>query len=170
MVVVSLVVLTAYYAALPTLEIFGLLPKGPALWALLFGLTLVVGAVTGCAAIGFNSMMADAADEHEALFGTRREGLYFAGLNFAGKAASGLGALVAGVGLDVIGFPTDLAARGGAGLHIAAPVIRGLGLVIGPGVAAIYGVSIAVFLAYRLDRAAYAGIQRVLDERRAASA
>ena len=89
--------------------------------------------MTGCAAIGFNSMMADAADEHEALFGTRREDLYFAGLNFAAKAASGLGALVAGIGLDVIGFPTNLAAKSGGGLHVDAHVVRGLGLTVGPG-------------------------------------
>ena len=169
-VVVSLVILTAYYAVLPTLQILGLLPKGPTLWAILFGLALVAGAVTGCAAIGFNSMMADAADEHESLFGTRREGLYFAGLNFAAKAASGLGALIAGVGLDVIGFPTNLAARSGAGLQLDPQVIRNLGLVVGPGLAVIYSVAIVVFLAYRIDRAAYANIQRVLDERRKASA
>ena len=51
-----------------------------------------------------------------------------------------------------------------------ASVIRNLGLMVGPGVAMIYAVSIAVFLAYRLDRATYAGIQRTLDERRAAPA
>lgn len=169
-VTVSLIVLTAYNAAMPVLQICGLLPSGAPLWALMFGLGLVVGAVTGCCAIGFNSMMADAADEHEALFGTRREGLYFAGLNFAAKAASGLGALIAGVGLDIIGFPTNLAAKAGAGLHLGPQVIRSLGLVVGPGVAAIYAVAIVVFIGYRLDRAAYAGIQRVLDERRAASA
>jgi len=77
---------------------------------------------------------------------------------------------VAGVSLDAIGFPTNLAARGDASLHMDASVIRNLGLMVGPGVAMIYAVSIAVFLAYRLDRATYAGIQRTLDERRAAPA
>lgn len=37
------------------------------------------GTVMAMAAIAFASMMADAADEHEHLFGARREGLYFAG-------------------------------------------------------------------------------------------
>src|SRR6202012_583047 len=36
--------------------------------------------------IGFQSMMADAADEHEILFGARREGLYFAGISLSVKA------------------------------------------------------------------------------------
>ena len=134
---------------------------------ILIVLALLLGAVTGCAGIGFQSMMADAADEHEALFGTRREGLYYAGLNFSAKAASGLGALIAGVGLDLIGFPTNLAARGG--VQIAAPVVRHLGLILGPGVAAIYAISTLVFIFYRLDRPAYAKIQQVLEQRRLAA-
>ena len=171
-VVVSLVILTAYYAVLPTLQIVGLLPKGPPLWAILFGLALVAGAVTGCAAIGFQ--FDDGFDARRRARSPVRYAprgpLFCRGLNFAAKAASGLGALIAGVGLDVIGFPTNLAARSGAGLQIDAQVIRNLGLVVGPGLAVIYSVAIVVFLAYRIDRAAYASIQRVLDERRAASA
>jgi GPH family glycoside/pentoside/hexuronide:cation symporter len=128
----------------------------------------MAGSVTAAAGIGFQSMMADAADEHECLFGTRREGLYFAGLNFAGKAATGLGALVAGVGLDLIGFPTNLAAKAEPGLAIAAPTLTRLGLVIGPAVGTIYLMSTLIFLAYRLDRSAYARIQQTLEARRAA--
>jgi glycoside/pentoside/hexuronide:cation symporter, GPH family len=169
-VIASLAILTAYNAIMPVLKIAGLLPEGQALWALLFGLALVAGAVTACAGIGFQSMMADAADEHESLFGTRREGLYFAGLNFAGKAATGLGALVAGVGLDVIGFPTNLAAKAEPTLAIAAPILTRLGLVIGPGVAVIYALATLIFLGYRLDRRAYAGIQETLEVRRRAAA
>ena len=168
-VIASLAILTAYNAIMPVLKIAGLLPDGRALWALLAGLALVAGAVTACAGIGFQSMMADAADEHESLFGTRREGLYFAGLNFAGKAATGLGALVAGVGLDVIGFPTNLAAKAEPTLAIAAPILTRLGLVIGPGVAVIYALATVIFLGYRLDRRAYAGIQETLEARRRAA-
>jgi GPH family glycoside/pentoside/hexuronide:cation symporter len=169
-VIVSLAVLTLYYAVMPVLKIAGVLPDGQPLWALLFGLTLVVGAVTACAGIGFQSMMADAADEHECLFGTRREGLYFAGLNFAGKAATGLGALVAGVALDLIGFPTNLAAKAGPGVAIAAPILTRLGVVVGPGVAVIYMIGTLIFLGYRLDRPAYAKIQQTLEARRRAAA
>ncbi|HXV01564.1 MAG TPA: MFS transporter [Caulobacteraceae bacterium] len=165
----ALLALTAYYGVMPVLQILHVLPTGVALWATLIVMTVGVGAVTACAAISFNSMMADAADEHEAKFGTRREALYFAGLNFAAKAASGLGSLVAGLGLDAIGFPTNLAAHG-AQIHIAGPVVRQLGLIVGPGVGSIFAVAIAVFAGYRLDRSAYARIQRSLDERRRAAA
>ncbi len=166
-VIVCLINVMCYHAVVPTLQVFGLLPTGQGLWVILIVLALLLGANTGCAGIGFQSMMADAADEHEALFGTRREGLYYAGLNFSAKAASGLGALIAGVGLDLIGFPTNLAARGG--VQIAAPVVRHLGLILGPGVAAIYAISTLVFIFYRLDRPAYAKIQQVLEQRRLAA-
>ena len=55
---------------------------------------LVSGLFAGFMAIAYPSMMADAADEHEVRFGARREGLYFSGLGFASKAATGLGQLV----------------------------------------------------------------------------
>ena len=67
--------------------------------------SFVAGIGTGFVSVAYPSMMADAADEHEYLFGRRREGLYFAGLGFAGKAATGLGVMVAGVALDLIRFP-----------------------------------------------------------------
>ncbi len=165
-----ILVLVAYHASVPMLQVAGWLPApGPVLWAILIGVSLFLGAVVGCAGIGFQSMMADAADEHESLFGTRREGLYYAGLNFSAKAATGLGALIAGLGLDLIGFPTNLAARGGANLHIATPILHHLGLIIGPLIAVIYAISAAVFLGYRLDRPRYAKIQAILEERRKAA-
>jgi GPH family glycoside/pentoside/hexuronide:cation symporter len=170
-VLVCFVSLIAYHAILPVLRILGFLPpNGPALYAILIGLAVVLGAVVCCAGISFQSMMADAADEHEFIFGTRREGLYYAGLNFSAKAASGLGALVAGVLLDLIHFPTNLAAHGGIGIHIPETVLRNLGLIYGPGVAIIYTVATLIFLGYRLDRSAYAKIQAGLDKRRKAVA
>jgi GPH family glycoside/pentoside/hexuronide:cation symporter len=67
--------------------------------------SFIAGIGTGFVSVAYPSMMADAADEHEYLYGQRREGLYFAGLGFAGKAATGLGVMVAGVALDLIRFP-----------------------------------------------------------------
>ena len=69
------------------------------------------------ALIGFQSMMADAADEHEHLFFARREGLYFAGITTSAKASSGIGAFIAGVALDLIHFPHGAAATGANAGH-----------------------------------------------------
>ncbi|HEY2482717.1 MAG TPA: MFS transporter, partial [Caulobacteraceae bacterium] len=113
------------------LRIAGLLPTPAAVMALLTVAVIMLGVGASFALIGFQSMMADAADEHEHLFGARREGLYFAGINFSAKTSSGLGVLIAGVVLDVIGFPHGLAATAHA--VIAHRSIVSLGLIYGPG-------------------------------------
>ena len=116
--------------------------------------------------VGFQSMMADAADEHEMLFGARREGVYFAGLSFSTKAASGLGGLISGAVLSLIHFPADLAAKGGDAAHIPLATVNSLGLAYGivPGVLTFACIIFTLF--YRIDRAAHARIQETLAARR----
>jgi GPH family glycoside/pentoside/hexuronide:cation symporter len=105
-------------------------------------------------------MMADAADEHEHLFGARREGLYFAGVNFSAKTSSGLGVLIAGVVLDLIGFPHGLAATTHA--VIAQHSVVSLGLIYGPGAGIVSFTAVAILTRYRLDRAKHADILEAL--------
>ena len=153
-------------AVVPMLGVTGLLPRGsPAAVAVLAGagcLSYAFGAALG---IAFQSAFADAADEHEHLFGTRREGLFFAGLNFASKAASGLGGLVAGIGLDLIHFPTNLAAHGGPNVRVDPVTATHLALLYGPGPAALVFLAIVVFARYRLSRDAHGRIQAELRGR-----
>jgi GPH family glycoside/pentoside/hexuronide:cation symporter len=152
----------------PLLRIAGLLPpNGSLLYGMLIANAVVAGIIITALVIGFQSMLADAADEHDLLFDARREGLYFAGLSFSVKAAAGAGSLFAGIALDAIGFPTGLAAHGGSGLHIAAGTIRNLGLVYGPGPALLTSICIAITWGYRIDRKRHAEIQRKLAERNA---
>lgn len=134
----------------------GLLPTGGEVMAVLSVAVILLGIATTAAIIGYNSMMADAVDEHEHLFGARREGLYFAGINFSAKASSGLGTFIAGIVLDLIGFPHAVAA--GAAVHPAAGTVLKLGLIYGPGVAVVSGVSVTLLFAYRIDRARHAAI------------
>jgi len=151
----------------PTLAVAGFMPKdGFALFAILSAFQFLVGSFATCLGISFGSMMIDAADEHEHLFGVRREALYFAGLVFAGKCAIGVGALIAGVALDLIGFPTDLAVR--PDQVIDAATLTRLGLIYGPGASCISVLSVIILLRYRLDRMELGRIQRDLAERRAA--
>jgi len=116
--------------------------------------------------IGFQSMMADAADEHEHLFGARREGLYFAGISLSAKASSGVGALIAGLVLDIIGFPHGLGPGAAAAQAISAEAIRNLGLLYGPGASMITGLAVVTLLGYRRGRADHARIREALDRRR----
>lgn len=133
---------------------------------LLFVNSLLVGTAMVCAGIGFQSMLADTADEHEWLFGVRREGLFFSSLTLAYKAAAGLGGLIAGLALDAIHFPTDLAAKGSA-LIIPNEVAAKLGLIAGPLPAAFSAIAPLFLLGYHLTRKKHAQIIAELEQRNA---
>ena len=122
-------------------------------------------------AIAFQSAMADAADEHEHLFGTRRESLYYGGPLPISRRRRRTGSASSSpcASLDLIGFPTNIAANGGAGVHIDPAVLQRFGLLYGPGAGAIATVALLVFLFYRLDRRRHAEIQADLEARRAAT-
>ncbi len=120
----------------------------------------IAGIGTGFVSVAYPSMMADAADEHEHLFGRRREGLYFAGLGFAGKASAGLGVMVAGVALDLIKFPSSAAASGSASLP--AEMQSRLVTIWGPVPAVIAIVSLVILTYYGISRARHAEIARAL--------
>ncbi len=130
--------------------------------------TAVAGLGVTFASITIASMMADAADEHDYLFARRREGLYFAGLGFAGKAATGLGALVAGVALDAIRFPANAASQ--AGLHVAGPTLAALAFVAGPIVAVVSAGGTLLLFLYRIDRKRHDAVVLELHRRRAGAA
>lgn len=125
----------------------------------------VAGVAIGMLSTAYPSTMADAAEEHELLFGERREGLYFAGLGFSAKAAAGLGQLVAGLALDAMRFPKDAGHQAGAA--VAEPVLVQLALAWGP-LAAVFGLlSLLSLLPYRIDRARHQEILRDLEAARA---
>jgi len=150
------------------LRLSGLVPASGVVPML--ALSTILGGLGGSiATIAFQSMMADATDEHEHLFGARREGLYFAGITFSAKAASGLGALIGGIALDVIGFPHGIT---NPALLAKIPVqtIDNLGIAYGPGASIFTAVSVAVLMTYKLTKADHARIQADLTSRRAAKA
>ncbi|MDB5470788.1 MAG: hypothetical protein JWR84_2348 [Caulobacter sp.] len=105
-VMIGVTMLNLVWLVAPLLWIFGLYrPSGQAAIAPLMVMMIVAGIGIGLVLVAFPAMMADAADEHELRFGHRREGLYFSGITFAAKAASGVGVLLAGIGLDIMGMP-----------------------------------------------------------------
>lgn len=162
--------LSAAYVVPPTLRLLGVLPPGPPPVALLASAVFAGGALMATAAIAFASMMADAADEHEHLFGARREGLYFASWAFASKAAAGFGSLVAGVALQLVGFPSGAAAHGAAAVDLPPGVVWALGMIYGPGCAVLAVSAALICLTYRLDARAHRNILSELTQRRAAEA
>jgi len=152
---------------LPLLRIGGLLPpNGQLLTSILIANYVFVGITVTALVIGFQSMMADAADEHDFLFGARREGIYFAGLSFSVKLTAAVGVLLGGNARDLIGLPTSIARHGGMNVHLSAETVRNLGLVSGPVPALITMTCIWITWHYRIDRKRHAEIKKVLDERR----
>ena len=149
----------------PLLQLYGPLTLSPETATIvLFGNGLMVGTAIMIGGVGFQSMLADTADEHEWLFGVRREGLFFSGLTLAYKAASGLGGLIAGIALDVIHFPADLASKG-AGYVIPGDVLEKLALISGP-LPAIFALIAPMFLfGYHLTRKRHLEIIADLEQR-----
>lgn len=151
----------------PLFQLLGLISLSSAgTAAILFANSLLVGTAMIIGGIGFQSMLADTADEHEWLFGVRREGLFFSGLTLAYKAASGLGGLIAGLALDAIHFPTDLASKGSA-LTIPSDVVAKLGLIAGPLPAAFSAIAPLFLLGYHLTRKKHAQLIAELEQRHA---
>jgi GPH family glycoside/pentoside/hexuronide:cation symporter len=147
---------------LPFLRIYGVLPAdGALLTSVLVVNAVILGAALAAGVIGFQSMMADAADEHEYVFGTRREALFYAGLTLAAKTAGGLGSLIAGVAMDAIDFPSNLAAKGSV-LHLAPAVLRDLGIISGPLPAFITAFGALMLFGYRLDQKKHDAIRAAL--------
>lgn len=151
----------------PVARIAGLLPfEGDALTTLLFINAFAGGAGLIGGAIGAQSMMADAADEHEHRFHVRREGLFFSGLSLAGKAATGLGGFLAGIALDAIGFQ----AGAEAGQQVATDFVRNLGLAAGPLPALITLIAPLALAGYRLTRERHTDMLAEIDQRRGKAA
>ncbi|CAN5124521.1 MFS transporter [soil metagenome] len=151
----------------PLAAIAGLMPTDP---EVLLPILLVNSLVTGAGLIGgaicAQSMMADAADEYEFLFGARREGLFYAGLSFAFKTASGIGGFLAGIALDLIHFPAKEVA-GGADVILTQATHIGLGLVAGPLPALITLLGPIALFFYGLTRRKHQAILTELERRRA---
>ena len=163
----GIVIVCALLFAPPVLRIAGALPdNGVVLYVILCAFAFIQSVVLTNIFISFNAMMVDATDEHDLLFGVRREGLYFAALSFSGKAALGVGALFAGFALQyIIRFPSDLADH--PNQFISSHSIIMLGLIAGPGTAAISAFSAFAMSRYRISKSELLRIQARLAERNA---
>ena len=147
---------TAGYALLQfvpvILRLSGAFPENGAglLVPLLVGFKFCQGMIVQQALVSFGSMMADVVDEHELSSGRRQEGIFFGAVAFSGKGASGIGNMIAGIGLDIIGW------QGGSVLaahEIAPELLFRLGIFYGPVVAGFAVVSVWCYTHYHLDRA-----------------
>lgn len=160
---VGMAMLAVLTAAGPGLRELGLFPGNdhPLLLPLLLALICVAAFFGTLAGVTGGSMMADIADEHELTSARRQEGIFFSAASFVGKAAGAFGHLIAGIMIDVIGFPV----QAGAG-SVPAEKLTQLGLLNGPMMAVVMGFGVVYFMRYDLTRARHAEILQTLRERR----
>ena len=114
--------------------------------------------------ISVMSALADVADEHELATGRRQEGIFYSARTFFSKLTSGLGHLLAGVAIDVIGFP--LGAKVG---EVASDVLWKLGLIDGPIASIPALIAIFFYARYRISKTRHREIQQGLIARRQAA-
>lgn len=115
--------------------------------------------------ISVMSALADVADENEARFGQRQEGMLYSARSFFSKADRALGTFLAGVMLDVIAFPAK-AVPG----EVDPDVVFNLGLVDSPMTIFPALIGAAFYAGYRITRQRHAEIRRTLDAPEASAA
>ncbi len=161
----GMAMLAALTAVGPGLREIGLFPGNghPALFPVLLGLVAVAAFFGALAGVSGGSMMADVADEHELIHGRRQEGIFFGAASFAGKAAGAFGHVIAGILVDVIGFPAQAEAG-----SVPAEKLAQLGLLNGPMMAVVMAVGVIYFMRYDLSRHRHEEILQILRERNVA--
>lgn len=165
-VIIAVIVLSFYLGGLTLAGLTGLVPPGSTLATMLVVVNgLLFGVCGAICFVCFYSMIADAVDEHDHLFGVRREALYAAALMLGAKAATGVGSFLAGAGLELVGFPSS----NGTLVAVAPSTATGLVLLWGPGSALLFLAALPLFRRYRIDRARHASLVEALSERRAQS-
>lgn len=163
-VIGAVALLAAYQSAAVLLVASGLVaPGSPASVFLVVLNGLLFGGCGALCFVCFYSMIADAVDEHDHLFGVRREALYAAALMIGAKAATGLGAFLAGIGLQLIGFTAP--AQGGGATAVPENIATSMGLLWGPGGALLLLIAIPFIVRYRVDRARHAAVLASLASR-----
>jgi Na+/melibiose symporter-like transporter len=141
------------------LRLAGLMPPNGSpqvLWIILatsiIGVTFTIGAQT----MG-SSMVADVVEAAELKTGRRSEGLFFAASAFVAKAVSGFGILGAAAIIQSIHL-----AAGSNPATVPPAVMRNLVLIYAPATTALYALSLALLLGYRITRESHAQTLRDL--------
>ena len=143
------------------LRLFDLLPENgsPLIMPILFSTYVVGYSLYIAGGIVMGSMLADVADLHATKTGKRQEGIFFAANSFAQKASFGIGALIAGIGLDVIAFPKQVEVS-----MVSSSDLFNLGLISGPLPMVIYLIAVFIATKYDLNKTKHTQICAQLNE------
>lgn len=124
----------------------------------LIAASLFAGMSLGVAGSTLNSMMGDAADEHELAHGTRLQGTFFSVTAFANKVANGVAILMTGWALDLFDFtPGD---------GISMTETKAIGVLFGPVAGAFSLAALIPLTRYHINRSRHAEVVKALHFRR----
>ena len=150
----TLIVLSVTIGLTPMLlRLAGVLPPNhsKALFAIIFGQSIVSTALGIAASTMVSAMIADVVEDGELRTGRRAEGLFFSASSLVAKAVSGVGIFAASGILALIHFPAN--AKPG---QVASEVIDHMALVYAPALLALYAVGLVLMTGYKITRASHA--------------
>lgn len=158
-----LLIAIAIAALIPPIPIFlflnNLIPDAGS-WNLFFTLAPFIYIANTClssSAIVRESMLGDISDEVELDSKIGQQGLMYASSSLIGKLNTGLGILVAGLALELIGFPR------GSGVLPTSDQVFNLAMVQGPFVAFLMIIPFGIFSLYGIDRKKHENILSKLE-------
>ena len=144
------------------LRLAGLMPLNhtPALYWIIFGVSISATTFAIVSLAMGGAMIADVVEVAELKTGRRSEGLFFAASTFISKSVSGLGVLGASVLIQAIGL------KAGANPATVPPeVLRHLALIYCPLALTLYGTALLLLFGYKITRASHGETLRQLAER-----
>ena len=164
-IVISNAVMVLAYSCPAVVGFYGIIPVSGALASAVLMLAMgLIGLVSMTFAVAYFAMIPDVVDEHDLMFNTRKEGVFFAVVVFSTKVSAGLGSVLAAFGLSLIGFSDDLTAE--VSMFPEDVAVR-MVLLWGLAPAVFYLVSILLFSGYRINKRRHAEILEKLATRRA---
>lgn len=134
-------------------------PGHPALFYLVMTSNAISAMGIGVLTVMIGSMIADITDQHEAKYGSRSEGIYFAASSFASKAIGGFGIVLSGVVVDLAGIQRSATIE-----TIDPDSLWTLALAMGPGVLFLIGVTVVAASFYDLSRAEHARVRELISD------
>lgn len=155
-------VFAIFFGPLPiVLRLIGWFPENGTrdLLAILLLYTIILTAAIIIIGILTASMLTDLTEDGEQRSGKRLEATFSSMMVFSIKASSGIGALLAGITLDVIHFPRQ------QGISQLSPdLIHALGVAYAPAVMVLYFISLIFLAHYKLDRKSHRAILQSLHQ------
>ena len=158
------VIFVATIIGLPhVLRMIGWFPDNDSVWLVpsLYGAIFLGYLLLPVIPIVVDSQLVDVTDEYEYHTGSRAEGVIFSIRTFGIKATSGLGGLLAGFGLEYIGFPENASVE-----TLTPDVLNGLLFMTGPLYWILCFTGVIFMGLYDLNEKRHSEIMSVLEARR----